>query len=194
MIVAELATVLRNADTSTTNIESAIARTNFSVQLICAIFGGKRELVLEMASQLSDSMCASLITGSTKPDLRQRLLEFGHRVIDVLATTHWRSLYRIAMTESIRHTGLARDFHEVGPGRLTQRLADFLRIAQGKRALGSGDPRLLASHFLALLRANLDATETFSQELAVSPVARDAYVRNVVELFCRGINGGKLLC
>jgi AcrR family transcriptional regulator len=193
-IMAELATVLRSTDASTTNIESAIARTSVSVQAISASFGGKRELILAMVSQLSDSMSAPLTIGSTNPDLRQRLLEFGRRVTDIHATSHWRGLYRIAMTESTRHTGLASDFHEVGPGRLTRRLADFLRIAQAKGALGSGDPHMLASHFLSPLRANLDATDTISRDLATSAVARDAYVRNVVDLFCGGINGGKQQC
>jgi AcrR family transcriptional regulator len=193
-IMAELATVLRDSDASITNIESAIAKTSVSLQEISARFGGKRELILAMASQLSDSMSAPLTIGSTKPDLRQRLLEFGQCMTDIYATSHLRGLYRIAVTESIRHTGLARDFHEVGLGRLTQRLADFLRIAQAEGALGSGDPHLLASHFLSPLRANLDVADTFSHDLATSPVARGAYVRNVVDLFCRGINRGRQLC
>lgn len=193
-IMAELATVLRDCDASTTNIESAIARTGIPVHEIIAKFGGTRELILAMASQLSDSMSAPLAAGSTKLGLRQRLLEFGQCVTDIYATSHWRALYRIAVTESIRHTGLGRDFHEVGPGRLTQRLVHFLQIAQAEGALGCADPHLLASHFLSPLRAIPEVAATFSHDLATSPVAGGAYVRNVVDLFCRGINGGKQLC
>jgi hypothetical protein len=193
-IMAKLATVLRDCDASTTNIESAIATAGVSVQEISARFGGTRELILALASELSDSMSALLTTDSTKPGLRQRLLEFGQCVTDIYVTSHWGALYRIAVTESIRHTGLGRDFHEVGPGRLTQRLADFLRIAQAEGALGSADPHLLASHFLSPLRAILDVAATFSHDLATSPVACRAHVRNVVDLFCRGINRGKQLC
>jgi hypothetical protein len=126
--------------------------------------------------------------------LRQRLLEFGQCVTDIYATSHLRGLYRIAITESIRHTGLGRGFYEVGPGRLTQRLADFLQIAQAEGALRRVDPHLLASHFLSLLRANVDVVDTFPHDLAASPVARGAYVRNVVDLLCDGINGGRQLC
>lgn len=193
-IMGKVATVLRDADASTTNIESAIARTSVSMQEISANFGGSRELLLAMVSQLSDSMSAPLTTASTTPDWRQRLLEFGQCVTEVYATSHLRGLYRIAITESIRHTGLGRDFYEIGPGRLEQRLADFLQLAQAEGALRCADPHLLASHFLSLLRANVDVVDTFPDDLVTSPVARGAYVRNVVDLFCDGINGGRPLC
>lgn len=190
--IAELATVLRSSNGSTTNIESAIAKTSVSAQEIAAEFGGNRNLILAMVSQLSDAMSAPLTIGSSKAGLRQRLLEFGQCVTDIYATSHLRDLYRIAITESIRHTGLGRDFHEVGPGRLTQRLADFLQVAQAEGALGSADPHLLASHLLASLRANLDIADTFSH--ATSRVADVTYVRNVVDLFFDGIDGGTQSC
>jgi AcrR family transcriptional regulator len=192
-IMAELATVLRDGDTGTTNIESAIARTSVSMQEIAASFGGKRELLLAMVSQLSDSMSAPLTAGSATPDLRQRLMDFGQGVTNTYANSHLRGLYRIAITESIRHTGLAREFHEAGPGRLTQRLADFLQIAQAGGVLRRADPHLLASHFLSLLRANLDIPDTFPRDLATRPIGRE-YVRNAVDLFCRGIDGGRQPC
>jgi hypothetical protein len=147
-----------------------------------------------MIAQLSESMAAPLVSGSTGSDLRQRLFEFGQCVTDVYASSHLRGLYRIAITESIRHTGLGRDFYEVGPGRLKERLADFLQIAQAEGALRRADPHLLASHFLALLRANLDLGDIFPHDLATRPVAGDAYVRYVVDLFCRGLNGAGQPC
>jgi hypothetical protein len=192
-IMAELANLLRDSDEGTTNIESVIARTSISLQEISAIFGGTRELLLAMVSQLSDSMSAPLASGSTKIDSRQRLLEFGQCVSEIYANSHLRGLYRIAITESIRHTGLGRDFYAVGPGRLTERLADFLQIAQAEGAIRRADPHLLASDFLSLLRANLVA-DTFPHDLAIHPVAGDAYVRNAVDVFCRGINGAGQLC
>jgi hypothetical protein len=193
-IMAELTAVLRDCDASITNIESAIVGSGISTEEIAAAFGATRELILAMAFQLSESTCASLAIGSTKQDLKQRLLEFGQCVSEMYASSHWRALYRIAVTESIRHTGLAHDFHEAGPGRLTQRLADFLRVAQAEGTLGSADPHLLASHFLSPLRAVLDVADTFSCNLATSPVACSAYVRNAVDLFCRGISAGRQSC
>lgn len=188
-IMAELAAVLRNSNGNTSNIESAIAQTDVSAQEISTSFGGNRELILAMVSELSDSMSAPLAGGSSKRDVRQCLLDFGQRVTDIYATSHLRSLYRIAITESIRHTGLGRDFYEIGPGRLTQHLAKFLETAQAEGALGcAAPPQLLASHFLSSLRTNLDVADTLSHGLA--PVADRAYVRNVVDLFFHGIDGG----
>lgn len=193
-ILAELAAVLRDADASITHIESAIARTSISPQEISARFGGTRELILAMASQLADSMCAPLTPRAQKLDLRKRLLEFGERVTDILATWHSRGLYRIAVTESIRHTGLARDFHEAGPGRLTQRLAEFLRSAQAQGVLRSADPHLLASHLLSSLRANPDVADSLLHNAPTRRRAGIAHVRNVIDLFLHGIGGGRPPC
>jgi hypothetical protein len=188
-IMAELATILRYSNGSTTNIESAIAETTASAQQIVAMFGSNRELIVAMICELSDSMSAPL-SDATGSELRGRLLDFGQCVTDIYATSHLRALYRIAITESIRHTGLGRDFYNAGPGRLSRRLADFLRSAQAEGTLGAGDPNLLADHFLSSLRANLDIADTFSHGLMTHPVADGTYVWNVVELFCNGLNGG----
>jgi hypothetical protein len=102
-----------------------------------------------------------------------------------------RALYRIAITESIRHTGLGRDFYEIGPRRVEQCLADFLQRAQTEGTLRGADPCLLASHLLSLLRANVDAIDTFPEDLASSPTSRGAYVQNAVDLFCDGIDKGR---
>jgi hypothetical protein len=193
-IMSELAAVLRRADESTTSIESAIAQTNVSMQEIHANFGGARELILAMVAELSDSMSAPLSMDSKEADLRERLLEFGQRVTDVYATSHLRGLYRIAITESIRHTGLGRDFYDAGLGRLTQRLAKFLRIAQAQGAFRCADADLLASHLLALLRATLDVADEFPHELASSSIVRQEYVRNAIDLFRRGILAGRQSC
>lgn len=180
-IIQEVAKVLRDTDAST-NIESAIARSRVSLQEVADTFGGKRELLLAMVSELSDAMSANLTVDSPRRDLRERLIEFGQCVADTYATSHLRSLYRIAITESIRHTGLGRDFYDVGPGRLTQRLADFFKDAQASGELRRADPQLLASHFLSLLRANVDMVEFCPRDLAADVFA-------VVDVFCDGVNG-----
>jgi AcrR family transcriptional regulator len=191
-IVSQLAAVLRNSAGTTTNIESAITSTHVSPQDIAANFGGNRELLLAMVRELSESMCAPLDSDALKLDLRQRLFEFGQRVTDTYASSHLRSLYRIAITESIRHTGLGRDFYEAGPGHLTQRLEAFLVAAQAKGAIRPLDPHLLAGQFLASLRVHLDIADTFSR--ASRPVADPASVHSVVDLFVAGIDGGKQPC
>jgi len=187
-IMSRLATELRNSVGSITNIESAIASTAISAQDIATNFGGNRQLLLAMVRELSDTMCAPLDNDSAILDVRQRLFEFGQRVTDIYATSHLRSLYRIAITESSRHTGLGRDFHEAGPGHLTQRLGSFLQTAQAEGAIRPLDPHLLASLFLASLRVHLDIADTFSR--ASRPVADPASVQSVVDLFVDGIDGG----
>lgn len=176
-----------------TNIESVIAKSGVSLREVSLKFGGTRGLILAMTSELMDRMSAPLAVISMSADLRERLLEFGEHVLELCATSHWRALFRIAVTESIRQTGLARDFQEVGPGRLTQLLAGFLRNAQEEGVLASADPHLLASHFLSPLLANPDG-ESSRPGSAMSRADRSQYVRCLVDLFCRGINGARKPC
>lgn len=164
-----------------TNIESAILKSNISMQEIVDTFGSKQQLLIAMVAQLSDAMSATLTANSTQPELRERLLEFGQCVARTYASSHLRNLYRIAITESIRHTGLGRDFYDAGPGRLTQRLAESIKAAQARGELRRADPQLLASHFLSLLRANVDMAAFFPGDLG-------ADVSAVVDVFCDGVN------
>lgn len=183
LIMASVARALRKSDGSNTNLESVIARLDIAPEEIAALFGSQRDFMLAMVAELSDAMCAPLLTKSAALDVRKRLLDFGQRVTDIYTKSHLRALYRIAITESSRHTGLGRDFYEVGPGRLTRCLSDFLQLAQREGALGSGDPHLLASHFLSSLRADFDVGATDG-----------AHVRNVVDVFFDGITGGRSSC
>lgn len=191
-IMTQLATALRNSAGTATNIESAIASTKISAQDIATSFGGNRQLLLAMVRELSDSMCAPLDDDASRLGLKERLFAFGQRVTDTYATSHLRSLYRIAITESIRHTGLGRDFYDAGPGYLTQRLASFLQTAQAEGAIRLLEPHLLAGQLLASLRVHLDIADTFSH--ASRPVADPASVHSVVDLFVDGISGGKQRC
>ena len=183
--------VLRDEKARISNIESAIAKTSASAQEILAAFGDNTQLLLAMVAQLSDSMSAPLTEGS-KADPIQCLLDFGKHVIDIYTNSHLRGVYRIAVTESIRHTDLGSEFYKVGPGRLTQRLAEFFQVAQANGTLRRADPHLLASHFLSLLRANL--ADKFLHDLATNPGTSGAYIRDLVDLFCRGTKGGRKPC
>jgi AcrR family transcriptional regulator len=192
-IMAELAAVLRNADASTTSIESAIAKSDVSADEVAAHFDSRRELVLAMVSQLTDELSAPLRESASRSNMRTRLIDFGERVAEGYATSHLRALYRIAITESIRHTGLGRDFYEIGPGRLLEHVASFLKMGQNEGVVRSGAPHLLASHLLALLRTHLDDPDACPNELAVAS-NRASYARDAVDLFCRGIHAGKQPC
>lgn len=182
LIMASVATALRNSDGNSTNIESVIAQANIPIDEVAALFGGHRDLMLAMVAELSETMCAALLSKSATMDVRKRLLDFGQRVTDIYTKSHLRALHRIAITESSRHTGLGRDFYQAGPGRLTRCLANFLQIAQREGAISAADPHLLASHFLSALRADLDVG------------VDGAYVRNVVDVFFDGITGGRSSC
>ena len=191
-IMAKLVTVMSAAGMEFTNIEAALGRAGFSQRDITEQFGSNRELLLAMVMQLSDSMAAPLNSVSSKTNWRLCLLEFGERVSKTYSNSHLRTLYRIAITESIRHTGLERDFYEAGPGRLTQRLASFIASAQVEGAIRGDSPQMMASHFLSLLRVDLDGADAAPPHSG-TPASAD-HVRSVVNVFSGGIGGGARAC
>lgn len=191
-ILAEVVQAMRTGDGLATDIESVIARTTLSVGQVEDEFDGLHDLILAMVGQLSALMCSPLEHPPTRLNFRQNLLAFGESVANVYSYSHLPMLYRIALTEAIRRTGLGPDFYRIGPGQVADRLADYLGQAKAAGAFASSaDTRPLASHFMALLRAQLDLSDTFPNDRTNKLDRGDPAVAEAVEMFCNGIKTGK---
>ena len=126
-----------------------------------------------------------------KEEFLPRLLQFGQGLAEAYSFSHLRGLYRIAITESIRHSGLGRKFYELGPNVLTQRLASFLEEAQQAGAIGPVDSRLAAEHFLSLVRVGLDLIDRSSNSSATKEAHPRMVAEQAITLFHDGILGRK---
>jgi len=145
-------------------------------------------LILEMVSDLSGALIKPLQQHEKHHALRDVLIEFGRLVVDAHSVSHLVSLYRIALTEATRHSGIGREFFERGPGKLTTCLAQYLaRIATKSDGLQIDNPMRLADAFLSLLGDNLEIFDTTT--IAGTPCAkgRSDAVIEAVEMFCRGV-------
>jgi AcrR family transcriptional regulator len=181
-ILGEVADALRTANSAITNIEAVIATTKFSSQHVADAFGGTRGLFIALVERIAGAMLEPLADDAAGTSFQQKLLAFAHRVVHEYSAPQVQSLYRIALTEVIRNTGIGFDFYKHGPGLVTAGLARFFEAAQAAGIVLEVDSRQLASHFMALLRADLEVPDASSGPLRVR-----GDMTRIVELFCAGI-------
>ena len=190
LILGEVASALQAADRRVTDIESMIAAAGVSPQSITDEFGGTNGVVVALVDRLSASMLEPLGRCTSEAAFRDGLLAFAVRVTDEGAALQLRTLYRIAVTEAIRNTGLGRDFYRHGPGFLVSELAAFIDDAHEHGIVDSESSLSLAGHFMAILRPHLDLSDMFSSDgfNAIEPADRN--LARDVALFCEGIRIG----
>lgn len=187
-IIGKVAYVLREERTTATNIESAVSKAGIDRESIMAVFGSMHGLILEMVSDLSGALIEPLQRHAKHHTLRDVLIEFGNRVVDTYSVSHLVSLYRIALTEATRHSGIGREFFERGPGRLTTCLAQYLeQISEKSGEFQIDNPMRLADVFLSLLGDNLEIINATTIAGKVCAKTQDDAVMAAVELFCLGI-------
>ena len=189
-ILSEVAHALRTADSGVRSIEAVIATTDLSSQEIADEFGSNQGLIIALAEMLAVSMLEPLEGCTTTASFRRKLIDFGHRVTNEHSASQVKSLYRIALTEVIRNTGIGRDFYKHGPGLLTDGLARFFKAAQTDGIDLEEDCHALASHFLALLRASFDLSDTFPSDMSKELSYEQGDVSQIADLFCAGIHTG----
>ncbi len=182
-ILRSVATVLREERARASDMESIAAKAGVSDLEVQRYFGGFNELLVEMASQLTESLVAPLNASLTDQSIRSTLLKFGAGLAAAYEDSHLIGLYRIAVTDATRHAGLGKEFFARGPGRLTEGLTAYFRAGQRAGLIRDGDMQLRADHFLALLRDNLE----FSSSNPGREHKANAAVAKAVDLICSGI-------
>lgn len=176
------------------NLELVIRKANISTAEVTECFGSVNQLLLQMVTALTDSVLVPLDDHAvSEASLESVLLAFGENVVNGYRNSYVTGIYRIALTEATRHTGMAQELFERGPGRITERLAEVLEQYHRAGTIRDGDMRLYADHFLALLgRDTLEffGDHSFSggdRRAAVADVVADA-----VSILCSGIAEGGL--
>src|ERR1700737_2110234 len=148
-IIDKVADVLREERATVTNIESAVDKAGVDRDEVNATFGSMHGLILEMVSDLSGAIVQPLEDHATDRTVRDVLIEFGNRLANTYSVSHLIALYRIALTEATRHSGIGREFFERGPGKLTMCLAQYLEYSARRfNRLRIVNPERVADNFL----------------------------------------------
>src|SRR5690606_5268303 len=88
-------------------------------------------------------------------NLRETMLEFARRLVDVYMSPTMIGVYRAIMAEALRFPDLARAFYDRGPGRAAIRLAEVLEEAKERGEIDVDDCGLAADQFAGMLRDNI---------------------------------------
>jgi AcrR family transcriptional regulator len=185
-ILRRAASALQRESAGSASIQSVIDEAGLSHREVVDEFGDRDSLVIALTEMFADSMLEPLDDGE-RATFQERLVAFGHRVMDMYAAPQTRALYRIAIAGAGRNTDLATAFYSRGPGRVTAGLAHFF-LTQSAAGLGTEDDGVhLAGSLMAALRARFDPLDTtHSGSPQASPHDRQR-ASQIVELFCSGI-------
>ena len=187
-IIAEVAAVLREERATATNIESAVDKAGIDRNKVNAMFGSMHGLLLEMVSDLSGALIQPLEDHPTDRTVRDVLIEFGNRLTNTYSVSHLIALYRIALTEATRNSGIGKDFFERGPGKLTRCLAQYLEYSARRfNRIRIDNPKRMADNFLSLLGDNLELSGAMTGTRTSSVKDNSDAVIDAVQLLFRGI-------
>jgi AcrR family transcriptional regulator len=190
-IIDKVANILREERATATNIESAVDRAGICREAVTATFGSMHGLILEMVSDLSTAAIQPLEDHFDGQTVRDVLIAFGRSLVNIYCVSHLIALYRIALTEATRHSGIGREFFERGPGRITICLAQYLEYSSrqsDRRRLQN--PRRVADSFLSLLGDPIEIFDSVTAVRTFSASDQSNAVVEAVELVCRGITAG----
>lgn len=187
-IIGKVAIVLREQRATATNIESAVDKAGISREAVMVTFGSMHGLILEMVSDLSRAAMRPLKEHLDGRAVRDVLIAFGSSLVDIYCVSHLVALYRIAVTEATRHSGIGREFYERGPGRITICLAQYLEYSSRRFDRWRIDnPRRVADSFLSLLGDRLELFDAITPARTLSASDQSNAVVDAVELVCRGM-------
>jgi AcrR family transcriptional regulator len=187
-IICKVANVLREERATATNIESAVDKAGINREAVATTFGSMHGLILEMVSDLSSAAIQPLEDHPDEQTVRDVLIEFGRRLVNIYCVSHLVALYRIALTEATRHSGIGREFFDRGPGRIAICLAQYLEYSSRRFDQWRMDnPRRVADSFLSLLGDQIELFDAITPARTLSASDQSNAVVDAVELVCRGI-------
>lgn len=171
-----------------TSIDAIIARAGGSKRNIYDEFGSKDGLFAAIVSENAERALSALtIDNPQTVDVREALMRFGCRLMEVYTSPSVLAILRVVLTEGARFPDLAGKFYESGPGRASASLGQVLESAQRRGAIRPGNCEAAADHFVGMIRGNLHLQVALG--LRAPPGADEvrAVVESIVDIFLEGI-------
>mgnify|MGYP000016351031 CR=1 FL=1 len=107
----------------------------------------------------------------------------AERITAFLMTDFGQRIYRIAVAEAETFPALAQEFYEFGPQRIRDRLAHYLRCAQGRGEVEIADIDLAAAQFAQLCKADLQDRLIFGTQPPCTPADAARVIDGAVAMF-----------
>lgn len=138
-----------------TSMSEITARVGGSKATLYSYFPSKEALFVEVMQRFGkahiDGMFAEL---DPDQDLRESLCKFGEQFVAFLSQPKFIAVLRVVYAESGR-SDIGRQFFERGPAEGNRRLASYFGQCMANGRLRKDNAQVCASHFTALLRAEI---------------------------------------
>lgn len=189
-ILAASAQIFFEQGYAATSIDSIIAKIGGSKRNIYSEFGSKEGLFTALVTEITDNALADMtVERLADPDLKNTLMEFGRRLIEVYISPTVVGVLRTVMAETSRFPELARAFYEKGPSRASARLAELLERSKARGEINVRDCLLSADNFTGMLRGNLHLQVVLGLREPPDPDEIETILTSVVETFLHGVRG-----
>lgn len=171
---------------ASTSMDMVAARASVSKATIYAHFTGKDQLFGAIICRRCEDQSEGLgsIALAEGMDARAALTAIARDLMALFLSPEVVEIYRLVVAESPRHPDLAQVYHEQGPGRGKQRIAEILTVLADRGLLAVADAWKATDLFVNMLRG-----EVFHRVLLGLPpsdrVTLDATIGEAVEVMLR---------
>lgn len=171
-----------------TSMDAIIERVGGSKRTIYSEFGNKEGLFTALVSEGANKALAALAVEEIGGrNLRETMLEFARRLVEVYMSPTMIGVYRAIMAEALRFPELARAFYDRGPGRAAIRLAEVLEEAKDRGEIDVNDCRMVADQFAGMLRDNIHLQVVLGLRPPLSHDEMEKAAQSIVGIFLDGL-------
>lgn len=166
------------------SVDEIARESGVSKATIYAYVGDKERLFLEVMREecLRQATAAEAMMTPDLP-VRRFLTLAAERILAFQLSDFGQRMFRIIVGEGMRFPGLGRQFHEVGPGLVCQRLSQHLRAYVASGQLGIEDVELAADQFAQLCKATISEQLVLGMHEKVTPERTRRVATGAVEMF-----------
>lgn len=170
------------------SMQDIAVRLGYSKATLYSYFASKSELfhesILQAVNKKFEHLHASLVPKGS--DLRETLVIFGVRVIEIIYSPQVRSARRLLIASAEKpDSDLARRCHELGPVRTTAILATYLKQLMEEGELRSADPMVASLQLRGLIEAEWLDAYLFGTLEKISKKENRAKAERAVDTFLR---------
>lgn len=152
-------TLFRELGFSSTSMLDIVTRARVSKRDLYALFKNKHAVlaacISEHAQQMRRPMEGANPVPETRDALAALLVVFGVSILQTICHPNALTVFRLAIAESDRVPEIGRTLEGSGRDANQKVLIELIKKGQSRGLIISGDPAVLATHYIAVLGADL---------------------------------------
>jgi len=169
-----------------TSMDLIAKHAEVSKQTVYSHFGNKDELFAAAIEQKCDSYQILEFDFDNLNEPKKALLTLAHRFLTMLISKEACAVHKICAFEAVSHPTLSELFYQAGPEKITNEVAELMRLFNERKMLDIKNTHFAALQFLNMIKGEVWMRVEFNTIHQVSQKEIDEYLLSSVELFMRG--------